>query len=57
MQLKLDLFEKPNAPQVTPLAWELVDEAARLAAIESLARLITRMLQEEPAMAMEASDE
>lgn len=57
MQMKLDFFEHPDAPQETPPSWELVDEAARIAAIEILARLITRMLQEEPAMAMEASDE
>jgi hypothetical protein len=42
------------SPQV-PTAWEQIDAAARIAAVEILARLITRMLQNEPAM--EASDE
>jgi|APFre7841882630_1041343.scaffolds.fasta_scaffold196193_2 hypothetical protein len=57
MQLNLELFEDPDAPRKTPPSWELVDEAARNAAIEILARLITRMLQEGPAMAKEARDE
>jgi len=38
-----------------PTAWERIDAAARIAAVEILARLITRMLQDEPAM--EARDE
>jgi len=57
MQLNLDLFDQPNVPPRASAAWEQIDEAARLAAIEILARLITHMLQEEKAMAMEASDE
>jgi hypothetical protein len=57
MQLNLELFDQPDVPQETPPAWEPVDEAARFAAIEILARLTTYMLQEEPATAMEASDE
>jgi hypothetical protein len=45
MQLNLDLFDEPN-PTPTPAAtWEQIDEAARLAAIEMLARIISRMLQ------------
>jgi hypothetical protein len=45
MQLNLDLFDNPDPP-TQPAAWHQIDEAARLAAIEILARLITRMLQD-----------
>ena len=55
MQLNLDFFDQPDLPPRAPAAWEQIDETARIAAIEILARLIARMLQEEPAM--EASDE
>jgi hypothetical protein len=55
MQLNLDFFDQPDLPPRAPAAWEQIDEAARIAAIEILARLIARILQEEPAM--EASDE
>jgi hypothetical protein len=55
MQLNLDFFDQPDLPPRAPAAWEQIEEAARIAAIEILARLIARMLQEEPAM--EASDE
>ena len=43
----------PAAPSVT--AWEQLDEAARIAALEILARLIARILAPEPAK--ETSDE
>ena len=55
MQLDLELFNQNDIPQRAPAAWEQIEEAARIAAIEMLARLIARMLQDEPAT--EASDE
>lgn len=55
MQLNLDFFDQLDAPPRAPVAWEQIDEAARLAAIEILARLISRLLQNGPAT--EASDE
>jgi hypothetical protein len=48
MQLNLDLFDGPHPPAAPPPTWEQIDETARLAAIEMLARLITRMLQDAP---------
>jgi len=45
MQLNLDLFDEPDPPAAPPTTWEQIDEAARLAAIEMLARIISRMLQ------------
>jgi hypothetical protein len=50
MQLRLallDLADPPTSPMPTnsPSApWEQIDEAARMAALEVLARLIARML-------------
>jgi hypothetical protein len=59
MQLNLNLLDQltppPSPSPQAPTAWEQIDEAARIAAVEILARLITRMLQSEPAM--EARDE
>ena len=55
MQLNLELFDQNDIPQGAPAAWGQIEEAARIAAIEMLARLIARMLQDGPAM--EASDE
>jgi hypothetical protein len=55
MQLDLELFDQNDIPQRAPAAWERIEEAARIAAIEMLARLIARMLQDEPAT--EANDE
>ena len=55
MQLSLDFFDSPDAPPRAPVAWEQIDETARTAAIEILARLISRLLQGDPAT--EASDE
>lgn len=55
MQLNLDLFDQPDLPPTAPAAWEQIEEAARLVAIEILARLIARMLRDEPVT--EASDE
>jgi hypothetical protein len=48
MQLNLDLFDEPDPPATPAATWEQIDEAARLAAIEMLARLIARMLQDAP---------
>ena len=45
MQLNLDLFDEPDPPPTPPTTWEQIDEAARLAAIEMLARIISRMLE------------
>jgi len=55
MQLNLDFFDQPDVPANAPATWEQIDEAARMAAIEILARLISRLLQNGPAT--EASDE
>jgi hypothetical protein len=59
MQLNLNLLDQlappPSPSPQVPTAWEQIDEAARIAAVAILARLITRMLQSEPAM--EANDE
>ena len=55
MQLSLDFFDSPDTPPRAPVAWEQIDEAARTAAIEILARLISRLIQGDPAT--EASDE
>jgi hypothetical protein len=49
MQLNLDFFDQPDVPQSAPVTWEQIDEAARSAAIELLARLIARLLQNDPA--------
>jgi hypothetical protein len=61
MQLNLAFLDQPDpsprpsatAPPVT--AWEQLDEASRIAALEILARLIARMVAPDPAK--EASDE
>jgi hypothetical protein len=55
MQLSLDIFDQPDVPPRAPVAWEQIDEAARLAAVEILARLISPLLEGDPAT--EASDE
>jgi hypothetical protein len=55
MQLNLDFFDRPDVPPSAPVTWDQIDEAARIAAIEILARLISRLLQDAPAT--EASDE
>ena len=60
MQLNLDFFDQPDPPgshlgeSPTPSHWEQLDEPARCAALEILARLIARMLV---AAVREASDE
>jgi hypothetical protein len=56
MQLNLELFDQSDGPQKEPAAWEQIEETARLAATEALARLIARMLQDQPPTT-EASDE
>ena len=61
MQLKLAFLNLPNlaqnpspaAPSAT--AWQQLDEASRIAALEILARLIARMLRAKPTR--EGSDE
>jgi hypothetical protein len=55
MQLNLELFDQSDVPQPASAAWEDLEEAARIAATEALARLIARMLQDQPPT--EASDE
>jgi hypothetical protein len=59
MQLNLDFLDQlappPNPSPQVPTAWEQIDAAARIAAIDILARLITRMLLNQPAT--EARDE
>ena len=50
MQLNLALFDPPDPPlsplweRLAPSLWEQLDEPARCAALEILARLIARML-------------
>ena len=55
MQLNLELFDQNDVPQRASAVWEDLEEAARIAATEALARLIARMLQDQPPT--EASDE
>lgn len=45
MQLNLDFFGQFDAPPRAPVAWEQIDEAARMATIELLARVISCPLQ------------
>ena len=55
MQLNLAFLDPPQPPSGSaltsppPAAWEQLDEAARLAALGVLARLIARMLAAAPA--------
>jgi hypothetical protein len=56
MQLNLAFLDPPQPPLGRPptsppqaAAWEQLDEAARLAALGVLARLIARMLTDAPA--------
>ena len=56
MHLNLELFDQSDVPQTGLAAWEQIEEAARVAATEALARLIARMLQHQPPTT-EASDE
>jgi len=61
MQLKLAFLDPPDpAPNPSPAAplataWRQLDDAARVAALEMLARLIARMLSARPKR--EGSDE
>lgn len=61
MQMRLaflDQADQPPSPSTTipsATAWNQLDEASRLAALEILARLIARMLAAAPAV--EATDE
>jgi hypothetical protein len=58
MQLNLaflDQADPPSSPAAPPSAWDQIDEASRVTALEILARLIARMFTARPAM--EASDE
>ena len=43
MQLMLEFAEPPNPPP-SPTPWDKLDEATRIAALEILARLISRMI-------------
>ena len=56
MQLNLAFFDPPDRPggTLSESLWEQLDEPARCAALEILARLIARMLM---AAVGEASDE
>jgi hypothetical protein len=55
MQLNLAFLNPPEPPsgraptRSPPAAWEQLDEAARIAALGVLARLIARMLADAPA--------
>jgi hypothetical protein len=55
MQLNLALLDPPDPASPPPTPWEQLDEAARTAALEILARLVARMLVAE--RAQETSDE
>jgi hypothetical protein len=59
MQLNLAFLDQPDPPSspssTAPSAWDQLDEASRMAALEILARLIARMLTTLPVT--EASDE
>jgi len=61
MQLNLAFLDQPDLPPApspkapSAPAWNQLDEASRLAALEILARLIAHMLAPEPAK--ETSDE
>ena len=61
MQLNLAFLDPPDQPpgpapaDPSPTPWGQIDEAARMAALDILARLIARMLAAEPAK--EASNE
>jgi hypothetical protein len=58
MQLNLAFLDQPDppsSPSAALSAWDQLDEAARRAALEILARLIARMLTTLPVT--EASDE
>ena len=61
MQLNLAFLDPPDLPpgpsptSPPPTAWDQLDEASRIAALEILARLIARMLSARSAK--EASDE
>jgi hypothetical protein len=57
MQLSLAFVDPPDPPPANspPTPWERLDEAARMAALEVLARLIARMVAAQ--QARETSDE
>jgi hypothetical protein len=56
MQLNLVFLDRPDLPpNRSATAWEQLDEASRIAALEILARLIARMLSAKSTR--EASDE
>ena len=49
MQLLLEYLEPPPPPALpAPPPWDRLDEAARVAALEILARLIARMFAAKP---------
>jgi hypothetical protein len=58
MQLNLAFLDQPDpppSPAAAPAAWDQLDEASRVAALEVLAGLIARMLTALPVT--EAGDE
>jgi len=61
MQLNLAFLDEPDLPPSRspgappPTAWDRIDEASRIAALEILTRLIARMLSS--SATREASDE
>jgi hypothetical protein len=57
MQLSLAFVDPPDPPPTNspPTPWDQLDEAARMAALEVLARLIARMVAAQ--QARETSDE
>jgi hypothetical protein len=44
MQLNLAFLDQPAPPAPSVTAWDQLDEASRIAALEILVRLIARML-------------
>ena len=54
MQLNLVFFDPPDPAtsptpsRRSPIVWDQLDEAARIAALELLARMIARMWQKSP---------
>ena len=57
MQLLLEHLEPPPPPAIPAASpWDRLDEAARVAALEILARLIARMLAAKPTQEKTVND-